>query len=133
MRMRRASKIPRRRNKYNNTRTKEYASTKEQQRHGELLLLERAGKIRDLKRQVVFEVIPAQREPDTKGPRGGVKKGKTIELAVKYVADFTYFNTATGEYVVEDVKGYRKEAAYKIYVIKRKLMLYRYGIRIKEV
>ena len=86
------------------------------------------GKISDLQRQVRFELIPAQREPDTVGPRGGVKKGRTIELACDYVADFVYRNE-DGTTVVEDTKGMRT----KDYVIKRKLMLYVHGIRIKEI
>lgn len=86
------------------------------------------GKISDLQRQVRFELIPAQREPDTVGPRGGVKKGRTIELACDYVADFVYRNE-DGATVVEDTKGMRT----KDYVIKRKLMLYVHGIQIKEI
>ena len=86
------------------------------------------GKISDLQRQVHFELIPAQREPDTVGPRGGVRKGKTIELACEYVADFVY-KDKDGLMVVEDTKGMRT----KDYVIKRKLMLYVHGIRIKEI
>ena len=92
-----------------------------------MLLLERAGEITDLLRQVEFELIPAQREPDIIGMRGGHKKGKTIELAVKYVADFVY--KENDKIVVEDTKGFRT----KDYIIKRKLMLYIHGIRIKEI
>lgn len=103
-----------------------FDSRKEYLRFHELSLLERAGKISDLKRQVEFELIPAFREPDTIGKRGGVKKGKTIEHKCSYVADFVY--TENGETIVEDTKGMRT----KDYIIKRKLMLYRYGIRIKE-
>lgn len=87
------------------------------------------GKISDLQRQVRFELIPAQREPDTVGPRGGVKKGRTIELACDYVADFVYTDSETGKTVVEDTKGMRT----KDYVIKRKLMLYVHGVRIREI
>jgi hypothetical protein len=104
-----------------------YDSRKEARRHRELLLLERAGAITDLQRQVEFELIPAQREPDTIGVRGGVKKGKTIELAVKYVADFVY--KENGKQVVEDTKGFKT----KDYILKRKMMLYFHGIRIKEI
>lgn len=104
-----------------------FDSRKEARRYGELLLLERAGAIKDLKRQVEFVLLPAQREPDTIGKRGGVIKGKTIELAVKYVADFVY--TENGKTVVEDTKGFRT----KDYILKRKMMLYFHGIRIKEV
>ena len=49
----------------------------------------------------------------------------------KYVADFIYCD-ADGKTVVEDVKGYKKGAAYDLFAIKRKLFLHRYGIRIKE-
>ena len=104
-----------------------FDSRKEYRRFCELSLLQRAGAITDLQRQVEFELIPAQREPDTIGVRGGVKKGKTLELAVKYVADFVY--TENGKTVVEDVKGYRT----KEYILKRKMLLYFYGIRIREV
>lgn len=111
-----------------------FASKKEGERYSELKLLERAGEISDLQLQVKFLLIPAQREPDSIGRRGGVKKGRTIEQECAYVADFVY-TAKGGNKVVEDVKGYRdpSSAAYAKFVIKRKLMLYRYGIRIKEV
>lgn len=106
---------------------KVFDSQKEARRYSELRLLEIAGEIRDLKTQVEFELIPAQYEPDTVGPRGGIHKGKCIERACKYIADFTYY-TKDGEYVVEDCKGYREEH----YRIKRKIALYLKNIRIKE-
>lgn len=109
-----------------------FDSRKEARRNAELQLLEQAGEIHDLRRQVRFELIPAQREPDTIGPRGGVKKGKVIEQAVYYVADYVY-KDADGETVVEDVKGYRDGAAYKYFVLKRKIFLQKFGIRIREV
>ena len=115
-----------------NTEDGTFDSVKEARRNSELKLLEAAGEITDLRRQVRFELIPAQREPDTVGPRGGVKKGRIIEQAVYYVADYVY-KDADGIEIVEDVKGYRDGAAYKIFSIKRKLLLYRYGIKIKEV
>lgn len=105
-----------------------FDSRKELQRWLELRLLERSGEIKDLRRQVRFELIPAQREPDTEGKRGGVIKGKVIEHGVNYVADFVY-KDKDGRTVVEDTKGMRT----KEYVIKRKLMLYMHGIRIKEI
>lgn len=116
--------------KYRNIRTNGSDSKKEAKRKQELQMMERAGKIQDLQYQVEFELIPTQREPDTVGPKGGIKRGKCIEHACKYVADFVY--TQNGEKVVEDVKGYRDGSAYAIFTIKRKLMLWRYGIRIKE-
>lgn len=104
-----------------------FDSVKEYRRFCELTLLQRAGSITELQRQVEFVLIPAQKEPDTVGVRGGVKKGKTIELAVKYVADFVY--KENGKTVVEDTKGFKT----KDYIIKRKLMLWVHGIRIKEI
>lgn len=92
-----------------------------------MALLERAGQITDLQRQVKFVLIPAQYEPNTIGVRGGVKKGKLLERETSYVADFVY--TQDGKQVVEDTKGFRT----KDYIIKRKLMLWVHGIGIKEV
>ena len=104
-----------------------FDSKKEGYRYRELMLLERSGQITDLQRQVKYTLIPAQREPDTIGKRGGVKKGKLIEREVSYIADFVY--RENGELVVEDTKGIRT----KDYIIKRKLMLYVHRIRIKEI
>lgn len=95
-----------------------FDSKKEATRWCELRLLERAGEISNLSRQTVFGLIPAQRD----------EKGKVIEKAVKYIADFTYFEK-NGEFVVEDTKGVRT----KEYIIKRKMLLYFHGLRIKEV
>ena len=105
----------------------EFDSKKEARRWFELLLLEQAGEISNLRRQVDFELIPAQQEPDKVGKRGGKIKGRTIEQAVKYRADFVYHDIE-GNTIVEDCKGMRT----KEYIIKRKLLLWRYGIRIKE-
>lgn len=112
-----------------------FDSKKEYNRWCNLRLLERAGKITDLKRQVTFELIPTQREESTEvykaGPQKGLPKpGAIIEKGVSYVADFTYYQD--GKYIVEDTKGYKKGAAYQIFSIKRKLMLQK-GIRVKEI
>lgn len=106
-----------------------YDSVKEYKRHCELLLLEKAGAIKALRRQEMVVLIPSQREPDSRGVRGGIKHGKVIERAVTYTADFTYYEN--GNLVVEDVKS--PATRTKDYIIKRKLMLYMHGIRIKEV
>lgn len=110
-----------------------FDSKREARRYEELLLLEQAGEIKDLKRQVKYILIPAQREPDTVGVRGGKIKGKLIEKECAYYADFVYTDVKTGEQVVEDVKGYRDGQAYALFKIKRKFMLYVHGIQIKEV
>lgn len=115
---------------------KEFDSAKEGRRYQELLLLQKAGKISDLETQKRYELIPAQYEMVPRyGKRGTELKPqkKCLEKALAYIADFVYTDTDTGETVVEDVKGYRGGAAYQLYSIKRKLMLYTQGIRIREV
>lgn len=131
-------KLPKpRKNRQNNQRVtvcgKTFDSKWEADRYLQLLYLEQQGVIRDLRTQKRFELIPAVREPDTVGKRGGIKQGKVIERAVYYVADFVYLKD--GQTVVEDAKGYRdtSSAMYKVFIIKRKLMLWRYGLHVKEV
>lgn len=106
-----------------------FDSQKEALRYKELTFLISSGIISNLRRQVKYVLIPAQREPSTVGPRGGVKPGKLIEKECSYIADFVYTVVETGETVVEDTKGFRT----KDYLIKRKLMLFVYGIKIKEI
>jgi len=122
-------------NKYRNTKTIvdgiTFDSRKEASRYRELKLLLDAGSISNLRCQEKFVLIPVQREPDIIGVRGGVKKGKVIEKECSYLADFVY--EEDGQTVVEDVKGYKNGSAYNTYKIKRKLMLYFYGIKIKEI
>lgn len=110
-----------------------FDSRKEARRYIELQWLLKAGTIKDLRRQVRFVLVPAQREPDEIGPRGGRKLGKLIEKEVAYMADFVYTDTETGETVVEDVKGYKGGGAYAVFSLKRKLMLHVHGIRIREI
>lgn len=99
-----------------------FDSKKEAERGEELSFMERAGEISNLRMQVEYELIPSQK----------LSNGKT-ERGVKYVADFVY--EKDGKTVVEDVKGYRNSSAsaYGIFVIKRKLMLWKYGLEIMEV
>lgn len=122
-------------NKYNSRKIQAdgetFDSAKEYRRWQALKLMEKASIINNLQRQVPFELIPTQREPDTTGPRGGIKRGKVIEKGCTYVADFTYWKN--GEFCVEDVKGYKGGGAYAVFSIKRKLMLQVHGIRVKEV
>ena len=119
--------------KYKNTKIEYdgilFDSKKECRRWKELRTAEEAGAIGDLRRQVRFELIPAQREPDTRGPKGGLIKGRLIERKVEYVADFVYVDLRTGQTVVEDTKGLRTPD----YILKRKMMLYLKNIRITEV
>ena len=92
-----------------------FDSHKEARRYGELVLLERAGQISNLERQVRFELIPSQ-----------YRDGKCVERAAHYIADFVYMEDGTK--VVEDTKGFRTPE----YKIKRKLLLYMHGIKIRE-
>jgi len=126
-----------RRNKYHNRKIERdglvFDSAKEYRRWCDLLLLQKAGEISGLQRQVTFPLLPHQYEHSTevyaKGPnKGKPKPGRLIERKVDYVADFVYYDK-DGRQVVEDTKGVRT----KDYIIKRKLMLYTYGIRIREV
>ena len=80
-----------------------------------------------MQRQVKFLLIPSQFEEviDAKGK----PKQQCIEREGVYVADFQYHDARTGELIVEDTKGVKT----KDYIIKRKLMLKEYGIKIKEI
>lgn len=93
-----------------------FDSKHEADRYRELKILERAGAIQKLQLQVPYLLIPSQ-----------YIDGKCVERSVTYVADFVYH--IGDELVVEDTKGVRTPD----YIIKRKLMLQVYGIRIKEV
>lgn len=96
--------------------TVRFDSRREAQRWDDLCWMQRAGKISDLRRQVRYELVPAQVKPDGKRTR-----------PVEYVADFVYW--MDGKTVVEDAKGVRTRE----YQIKKKLMLWRHGIEIFEV
>lgn len=109
-----------------------FDSKKEAVRYKELKMLEKAGIIHDVQRQVKYVLIPAQYEPTSsvyvKGNnKGKPKKGKLIERECAYYADFVY--TENGKTVVEDTKGVKTPE----YIIKRKLMLYIHNIKIKEM
>lgn len=88
----------------------EFDSRAEATRYTELKLLQRAGKIRDLKLQPEFELIPSFR-----------KNRKTFRRTV-YKADFSYFDIERSKYMVEDVKGFRTD----VYALKKKLFEYKY-------
>lgn len=87
-----------------------FDSEKEAKRYQELKLLQKAGVIGLLELQVPYEL----------------NEGGTHSL--RYIADFVYMVSETGEKVVEDAKGFRT----KEYKKKRRLMKKIYGIKIKE-
>ena len=70
----------------------EFDSKLEGRRYSELLLLQKANKIKDLQLQPSFELIPSFK-----------KNGKTFRKTT-YKADFLYTDTETGKKVVEDTK-----------------------------
>ncbi len=120
--------IKKSKNKYGAKRTGGHDSKKEHNRAVQLRIMLRAGLISNLREQVPYELIPAQY-----GECGTDLKGKPVrvclEKSCKYIADFVYTDNKTGQTVVEDTKGVLTD----VYKIKRKLMLYVHGIRIKEV
>lgn len=111
-----------RRSKYGNKKTIvdgiTFDSAKEANRYRELKLLWRAHEIYNLKRQVKYELVPAIRQ-----------NGKVIQHAINYYADFVYTDFRTGKEIVEDAKGYKTD----VYRMKKKMMLDKYGIEIREV
>lgn len=106
--------LPKKRSKYGNKITEvdgiKFDSKLEAKRYVELTLLEKAGKIKDLERQVPFIVADE------------VPWNGEILKAIKYRCDFKYHDNETGEDVVEDSKG----AVTALYKLKRSLFINRY-------
>lgn len=108
-------------NKYHAKKVTFFGETFDSRKEGERWLVlrdsERRGEIRDLRRQVKFELTPAY-------PAVGLR-------AMTYTADFVY--TMGGKTVVEDVKGYNRGAAYELFKAKKKMLYFRYGYLVTEV
>lgn len=110
--------------KYGNMKTQidgiTFASKHEASRYCELKYLERAGLIKNLHLQEKFELIPATKKPNGK-----------MQRPIYYVADFVYSQQTVNGWrrIVEDAKGCRTA----VYRLKKKMMIWRYGIEIKEV
>ena len=87
--------VGKKRNKYNAKKTVvdgiTFDSKKEATRHGELLLLEKAGEISDIIRQPIFHLT--------------TKNG----VVGKHILDFMYRDLKTDEIIYEDVKGWDKK------------------------
>lgn len=97
--------------KYKNIKTKDgFDSNKERKRYFELELMQKAGVITSLNKQVCFQLLDTFKD----------KRGIT-ERGVKYIADFVYYDNEKKSFVIEDVKSpiTRKLPAY---IIKRKLV-----------
>ena len=109
---------PHKPSKMRNKRSGGYDSKREHKRARELQFMQMDGQIRNLREQVKYVLIPAQRDAH----------GKLLERECAYKADFVYEDN-NGKTVVEDSKGMRTP----LYVVKRKLMLQVHGIKIVEV
>lgn len=106
----RTSYTPKYRNKKTSVDGIRFDSKKEAKRYLELKILEKAGAIQDLRRQVPYVLI----------------NKSSYGRAIKYVADFVYYED--DKLVVEDVKGVRTP----VYKLKKRLMAERFGIEVKE-
>ena len=117
-------------NKFHNQKTVfngiTFDSKREAERYKLLYILERAGKIKKLRRQVPFELVPKQTLPIPVLRKRSRSREMTLRPVV-YIADFVY--EKGGSTVVEDAKGMRTPE----YTIKRKLMLWVHGIQVMEV
>ncbi len=82
-----------------------YDSKKEARRGQELELLQCAGEIQNLKRQLKIELIPKFK-----------RNGQTYR-AINYIADFYY--EENGREIIEEVKGFETD----VWKLKKKLIL----------
>jgi hypothetical protein len=108
--------------KYGNKKTKigdiTFDSKREAARWSHLCILERAGYISGLRRQVAFELAPSVKFE-------GAARAKP---ALRYFADFEYVEK--GARIVEDVKS-EATAKKEAFVIKRHLMKHLHGIDVR--
>jgi len=97
-----------------------FDSKKEARRYGELLMLMRAGEIRDLECQPEFPLFTAR------------YKGSDVHQVGTYTADFRYRQGPTRTLIIEDVKSpaTRKTAVYRL---KKRMVEAAYGITVTEV
>jgi hypothetical protein len=116
-------------NKYRNKRTDvdgfKFSSQKETTRYMGLTLLRRAGEIIHFERQKRYSLEV-----------NGMK-------IAEYVADFVYVEVKSGRWIIEDVKptfktekarkAYQATPAYRMFAIKKKLMLACHNIEVIEV
>lgn len=87
-----------------------FASKKEATRYQQLKFFERHGRIKNLTLQPSFELQP-------KFEKNGIKY-----QAIKYVADFMYFDLDKKKEVIEDTKGVKTP----VYLLKKKMFEFKY-------
>ena len=96
-----------------------YDSKREAARWRELVLMERAGEIDDLQRQVKFVLQEGFNLPN----------GERVR-PITYIADFLYVDRRTNKLIAEDAKG----IATQVYKIKKKLFQRKFEyIELREV
>ena len=107
-------------NKYHNKKVEYdgivFDSQKEKAWYIKYKLMEKAGEIWDLQRQIKFPLIETFK-----------LNGKTYRTTY-YIADFVYLDNDGKTHVI-DVKGFKTRE----YLLKKKLMAWKYGIEIEEV
>lgn len=86
-----------------------FSSIKEANRYLQLLILQKAGHIGNMRRQVPFILQEAYCN----------NNGKKI-LPIKYIADFVYIDIIDGTVIVEDVKA-SKDFQDSVYKLKKKM------------
>ena len=94
-----------------------FDSKREAKRWGELRVLERAGKITALERQITFVLAPSVK----------IEGEKKARPALRFKADFRYFSLAHGVFVIEDSKGFADTA----FRIRQHLMKSVHGIDVR--
>ena len=98
--------------------TEKYRSGRERDRHQDLLILQFAGQIAGLTREVAFVLAPGVK----------IEGEKRARPALRYYADFLY-STADGRIVAEDTKG----VSTALYRAKKHLMATVHGIHVREI
>ena len=96
-----------------------YRSQRERDRHQELLLMQRAGLIAGVCREVAFVLAPGVK----------IEGEKRARPALRYFADFVFSDVRSGLVVVQDAKGMQTPA----YRIKKHLMATVHGVHVQEV
>lgn len=94
-----------------------FDSKREANYYSKLKLLEKGQVIKDLELQKAYELQPS------------FKLGNKTYRKITYLADFCYKTTEDDKLHVVDTKGFRT----KEYMLKKKMMAYKYGIEIEEV
>lgn len=121
----RLSRFTRKPRKYRNVREGGFDSRKEARTYANLVAQKRArvpaDRVIELRRQVRFELIPRQDD----------ERGRCIERAVNFIADFVVLYGDDRREVIDTKSPVTRRLP--VYVIKRKLMLHVHGVRVREV